>query len=114
MEENRPRRFQFRLRTLLIVVTLFALPLGYVGWQAKIVRERTAWLRTHQWQEGDYSRLPFVRRWLGDFPVEILWISTPPNDSERQMAISLFPEAIVEEPIDTIKRDLGENYRPAD
>jgi hypothetical protein len=34
------RRFQFRLRTLMIVVTLLAVPLGYVGWQAKIVRER--------------------------------------------------------------------------
>ncbi len=34
------RRFQFRLRTLMIVVTLLALPCGYVGWQAKIVRER--------------------------------------------------------------------------
>ena len=37
----RLRWFQFRLRTLLIGVTLFALiPCGYVGWQAKIVRER--------------------------------------------------------------------------
>ena len=26
--------FQFRLRTLMIVVTLLAVPLGYVGWQA--------------------------------------------------------------------------------
>ena len=32
------RRFQFRLRTLLIVVTVFAMPLGYVEWEAKIVR----------------------------------------------------------------------------
>jgi hypothetical protein len=36
------RRFQFRLRTLMIVVTLLAVPLGYVGWSAKIVRERIA------------------------------------------------------------------------
>src|ERR1700747_2520005 len=36
------RRFQFRLRTLLIVVTLLAVPCAYVGWQAKIVREREA------------------------------------------------------------------------
>ncbi len=34
------RRFQFCLRTLMIGATLFALvPCGYVGWQAKIVRE---------------------------------------------------------------------------
>jgi hypothetical protein len=36
------RRFQFRLRTLLIGVTLLAGVCGYVGWQAKIVRERHA------------------------------------------------------------------------
>jgi hypothetical protein len=45
MAESSPprRRFQFRLRTLMIGVTLFALiPCGYVGWQAKIVRERKA------------------------------------------------------------------------
>ena len=34
-----PRRrwFQFRLRTMLIVVTVLRVPLAYVGWQAKIV-----------------------------------------------------------------------------
>jgi hypothetical protein len=36
------RRFQFRLRTLLIGVTLLAIPCAYVGWQAKIVRARQA------------------------------------------------------------------------
>jgi hypothetical protein len=36
------RRIQFRLRTLMVVVTLLAVPCGYVGWQAKIVRERKA------------------------------------------------------------------------
>ena len=40
---RRKRRwFQFSLRTLMIGVTLLAVPIGYVGWQAKIVRERTA------------------------------------------------------------------------
>jgi hypothetical protein len=38
------RRFQFRLRTLMIVVAVLALPCAYVGWQAKIVRERRAML----------------------------------------------------------------------
>jgi hypothetical protein len=33
-------RFQFRMRTMMIVVTLLAVPCGYVGSQAKIVRER--------------------------------------------------------------------------
>ena len=37
-------RFQFSLRTLMIGVTLLAVPCAFVGWQAKIVRERKAWL----------------------------------------------------------------------
>jgi hypothetical protein len=37
------RRFQFSLRTLLIVVTMLAVPCAYVGWQAKIVREGRRW-----------------------------------------------------------------------
>jgi hypothetical protein len=39
---KRTRRwFQFSLRTLMIVVTLLAVPMGYVGWQAKIVKSRS-------------------------------------------------------------------------
>jgi hypothetical protein len=34
------RRFQFRLRTLMIGVTLLAVVCGYVGRQAEIVRNR--------------------------------------------------------------------------
>ena len=36
-----PRRFQFRLRTLLIGVTLFCIVVGgYIGSQLKVIRER--------------------------------------------------------------------------
>ncbi len=42
-EPKRKRRwFQFSLRTLMIGVTLLAVPLGYVGWQAKIAKRRMA------------------------------------------------------------------------
>jgi hypothetical protein len=41
--KRKRRWFQFSLRTLMIGVTVLAVPCGYVGWQAKIVRERTAW-----------------------------------------------------------------------
>ena len=36
------RRFQFRLRTLLIVVALLAVPCWYVANEARIVRQRRA------------------------------------------------------------------------
>jgi hypothetical protein len=39
-EPPKRRRFQFRIRTMMIVVALLAIPCGYVSWQAKIVRER--------------------------------------------------------------------------
>jgi hypothetical protein len=41
-EPSRKRRLQFSLRTLLIVFTLFAVPLGYIGSQARIVSQRKA------------------------------------------------------------------------
>ncbi len=40
--KRKRRWYQFSLRSLMVVVTLLAVPLGYVGWQAKIVRERNA------------------------------------------------------------------------
>ncbi len=39
-------RFQFRLRTLLIGVTLLAVPCAFVGWKVKTVREREEFIRT--------------------------------------------------------------------
>jgi hypothetical protein len=115
MPAMKPIRFQFRLRTLLLMVSLIAMPCAYVGWQAKFVRERIAYLRIHHaYKAGDVSRLSALRRWLGDIPAEIVWIPATANDSERKLAASLFPEARVETPVDTIKRDLGENYHPAE
>ena len=63
--KRKRRWFQFSLRSLMIVVMLLAVPLGYVGWQAKIVRERKAmarwiWLELtegwHTWFKREVSR----------------------------------------------------------
>jgi hypothetical protein len=40
--KRKRRWFQVSLRTLMIAVTLLAAACAYVGWQAKIVRERWA------------------------------------------------------------------------
>jgi hypothetical protein len=92
------RRFQFRLRTLLIGVTLVAVPLGYVGWQAKIVREREEFLETRYWLPGDSSpfepvQAPWMLRLFGAKPV---YHVTVWGKVEAERAASLFPEAIVE------------------
>jgi hypothetical protein len=65
-------RFQFRLRTLMIVVALLAVLCGYVGWQAKIVRAREAALAATGrmlYQAGQLESrkdLPWMRWLLGD------------------------------------------------
>src|SRR5581483_3744764 len=108
------RRFQFSLRTLLIVVTLLAIPCGWLGWQAKIVRDRKAtWARISKsgghdsalWSLTTSQREPdrrgtgypktvsWIRRLLGDRPVNgiILPDTLPPDDVEQ--ILKIFPEA---------------------
>jgi hypothetical protein len=98
------RRFQFRLRTLLIGVTLLAVPLGYIGAQMRIVKERKAWLESHtqfglsggnftpSFADGDPDKAPsLIRRWLGD---ECRGhVEATRADADR--AIALFPEATI-------------------
>jgi hypothetical protein len=91
------RRFQFRLRTLLLVVTLLAVPLGYVGWQMRIVREREAFLETRYWLPSESSpfdpvEAPWMLRVLGAKPV---YHVTVWGRADAERAASLFPEAIV-------------------
>jgi hypothetical protein len=97
-------RFQFRLRTLMIGVTLLAVPCAYVGWQAAIVRVRLGILANFQdpphiikWHTihlGDKSQAPgLLRRWLGDKEVGSLFFAKR-DDAERHH--DLFPEARIE------------------
>ena len=98
-------RFQFSLRTLLIAVTLLAIPCGYIGWQAKIVRERQS-LRMKVTQMGGFHlklcfsgpphELSIIRRWLGDQAWGTIMIpeSALPQDFDEVRAA--FPEAEIE------------------
>jgi hypothetical protein len=94
------RRFQFRLRTLMIAVTLLAVPCAYVGRQVKIVRERRTWLedlRTGYWTGSQYdkSKSPSVlRRWLGDRAVERVYLRDI-SPAQLEEIKWLFPEAKV-------------------
>jgi hypothetical protein len=113
--KHKNRRFQFRLRTLMIGLTLLAVPLGYVGWQAKIVRDRKAAIielktggGTAIGAEGlspsalahgrDYT-IPFLRRWVGDHAV--FWIMCKHGiDVDVRRLRSLFTEALIDpEPV---------------
>jgi hypothetical protein len=90
--------YQFSLRTLLIGVALLAVPMGYVGWQAKIVRERRAMLdmgngnQTEEAEVGGHkdASIPLIRRWLGDHFCATVFLKHE-ADFERYQAA--FPEA---------------------
>jgi hypothetical protein len=115
------RRFQFRLRTLLIGVTLLAGVCGYVAWQAKTVQERKAVADLVQYQykgavywSSEVKRLSpsasglriledkivlplrevsWLRRWLGDDAATlILYRMSMPKDEIARMKAA-FPEA---------------------
>jgi hypothetical protein len=99
-EPSKPRRrFQFRLRTLMIVVvTLLVIALGYVAYEWQFVHARRAWREAHPfWMIPAFDRLPqnakqppWIRRWLGDGTFPIVLIA---SESERKDAEYLFPEA---------------------
>ena len=79
----------------MIGVTLFAVTCGYVGWQAKIVRGRTAFRDAHcgfSWV-GDDNEVPWLRRCLGDEPYKTLAMPSDSSKDLRDQAASLFPEA---------------------
>ncbi len=101
---RKPSRFRplhsFSLRTLFVVVTLFAIPCAYVGWQAKIVRARQNWLKAHpsyctasSLDPTDPDTRPeepsFVRVWLGDEAIGYIYI----EDQYAAETRRLFPEA---------------------
>jgi hypothetical protein len=103
-EPKRKRRwFQFSLRSLMIGVTLLAVPFAYVGWQAKIVRQRQAMLFENPRigllsiveSVGGEKRLPWIRRCLGDLdPGDIVAVDDA-SESELEKYRSAFPEANV-------------------
>jgi hypothetical protein len=104
MAEPRKRHwFQFGLRTLLIVVALLAMVCGYVGWQAKIVRQRQAMLfrnprfgmMSEQVSDDGESGfgLSCIRRWLGDkVPGDVIAVDDA-SDAELDEYRTAFPEA---------------------
>jgi hypothetical protein len=104
------RRFQFSLRTLMIGVTLVAVPMGYVGWQMKVIRERREAAATYQTIRGHESTVgplrvftiqrrpaPWPLRWMGEegYLTIIVRKGTPADEIARLKR--LFPEAVVEE-----------------
>jgi hypothetical protein len=97
-------KLQFSLRSLMIVVTLQAVPFAYIGWEAKIVRERRELLN---WitqtggkayplvseQVGRYGEVPLLRRLLGDKTIGAIKLDHPIAPEQRQSIQQCIPEA---------------------
>jgi hypothetical protein len=103
--KRKRRWFQFSLRTLMIVVTLLAVPCAYVGWQTKIVRERKAVLANCSRSiilysfadEADQSSLISpVKRWLGDVAVQYIVVSAAFDLADLKVIREAYPEAEIE------------------
>ena len=103
-----PRRwFRFSLRTLFVVVSVFAL---WIGWNANTVhKRRAAWTEIESRggrinssddvydlfvQAPEPPQLPLVRRWLGDRVVRDIILSHAAPQSEVDRLNRIFPEAV--------------------
>ena len=93
------RRLQFRLRTLIIGVTLLCVVGGYVASQAKIVQQRRAeWKRsvndgTFSFRHyDDFGVLNWTRRALGDKVVYIISLPEETDPAELARLHAIFPE----------------------
>lgn len=100
--KTRRHWYQFGLRTLLIGVTLLAIPCAYVGWQARIVAQRRTMREQYEKRGFSFSAynefskerasVPWIRRVLGDEPVgEILIpLDGEVSDSEARQLDEVF------------------------
>jgi hypothetical protein len=96
--KRKHRRFQFRLRTLMIGVTLLAVACGYIGSQAKFVRERNAFraaATTIGLTPRNVRNWPFVfeDNWLPD---DVSWLRKLLGD-ETMLFIVVVPESSADE-----------------
>lgn len=93
------RWYQFSLRTLLLGVALLAVPLGYVGWEAKIVRERKAWSGNSHFLivefDASSNNISWIRRLLGDFECMFAIADESVTDADLDACRTSFPEASV-------------------
>ena len=101
--KRKRRRFQFRLRTLMIAVTLFCVVGAWFGNQAWIVIQRKAILRDDKISGmmvsddrglvPDRPNIPWIRRILGDRDCFVIWANESASDEDMERYKAAFPEA---------------------
>lgn len=109
MQDKAPKRwfkwfgFRFSLRTLFVLVTIFAV---WLGWQMHYIRQRQAWSDQHsdfvifedeiRSVDSDSRRLiPWWRSLLGDRAMAGLVFDRPSAKQDRDHALALFPEITI-------------------
>jgi hypothetical protein len=100
--KHKRRWFQFSLRSLMIFTVVCAVACDWFGWQAKIVRDRTAELnravnmRLIGIDSDDQAKaIPWVRRLLGDVSVSSISMPLETTINELDRLRALFPESRV-------------------
>jgi hypothetical protein len=103
------RRFQFRLRTLMIVVTLFCVFGAWFGNQAWIVMRRKAIIRDELISAMTIDEsgrnmvapgrpdIPWIHRLLGDHDYKTIFAPRSATDEDLDRYRSAFPEAKVKQ-----------------
>jgi hypothetical protein len=102
MSPFRPHWFRYSLRTLFVAMTLFACVAGWLGWNAKQVRDRERMLSVLNERNatlqgmGKWRRPPLLWRLLGATELgqlNICWMPVKDfTDEELLQAKALFPE----------------------
>jgi hypothetical protein len=108
---SRRRWFQFGLRTMFVVVTVFAV---WLAWELKAVRDRrdflalidavdlaeskpmfSVFLEDRPPLSATPGTIPFWRLWLGDKPIEKIHLPLNWSHEQLEKTRSMFPEARV-------------------
>src|SRR5262245_36456365 len=111
----KPNRLRFSLRTMFVMVAIVGVALGWLVWQARIVKHRLSLLKQFQetnvnyWITGDVTWMhhsnvkrlriadesvgpSWIRKLMGDCNVSAIGIDRQLTTADRQ-AIKAFPEA---------------------
>ena len=102
MTTPRRRWFRFSLRTMLVVVALLAVLLGWVGSQVNRIKGRRNALADRlvigKWQhrdDGFTPSPPTPLNWMGESGVFWILLDDRAGADDRDRYIALFPESIV-------------------
>ena len=94
------KRLQFSLRTLLIFVTVLAVPCWWVGDQYRFVKTRERYIAEHPNAMGHFlepnesaPEIPWVRKLFGDQSQSHVIVWEPVSDEAMTQVQILFPES---------------------